>query len=298
MARKTSQSILNWLLWQPLKFALISLILTMLFTVILATFNSNYGLPMTLAVLIAMICAAILTLYKLPNKNMTQRGFVALNNVQMITAATAFIISAYFIATYQNEITTKLIIFSTLKSTLFTGIIIMAGLFYMYLCGLFVTNLYVKYIRCREMGISPWKIICSMPFGFGLLWTGGYLIADDKKSDSSVVIRTKWYSKFTNWIVSSPAYTTLLFCIITIYSGFFYGFKSVTLTLILAIISALWFRMAGRAKFNQQKNGIFAYFAIVINIAIIITLSIWYSNTIANIGNIAVNISDIAPTSI
>lgn len=298
MARKTSQSISTWVLWHPFKFALISFVLIMLVAILLGLFGVASGAPMTIGVIASMICAAFLTFRKMPIKNMDQRGFVALNNIQMIVVTTAFLISAILVSTYQNEITAKLIILSTLKQTMFTALIIIVGLFYMYLCGLFVTNLYAKYIRCRAMGISPWKIICTMPFGFGLLWTPGYLISDDTKHDSAVTIKSKWYSKFTNWIISSTPYTVLAFAVTTIYSGFFYSFNMSILTMVAALLFAIWYRIVGRTTFNRQKNNKYAYFAIVINIVILITLAIWYGTLLTDTANIALNISDIAPVAI
>ena len=291
MARKKSQSLLTWLLWHPLKFALIAFGLIVLISAVLNAMGVSTDGPIAFGVIIAVVIAAAITFWYMPRGNMDRRGFIALNNAQTLIATTIFWASAIIIATYQAQITNKLLWMATMQSGMFFTIFVLVGVFYMYLFGVSLTNLYTKYQRCREMGISPWKIILSMPFGFGLLWTPGYLLDDGNKNNSSVTISARWYERLTNWIMSNPIYTTLVFALIVIYSGFFAGFNAALLTLASAVVFAIWLRIAGLSGFREAQNRTYAYVAIVVNIAIIIGFILLATNNTM----MTINITDIAP---
>ena len=291
MARKKSQSLLTWLLWHPLKFALIAFGLIVLTSAVLNAMGVSTDGPIAFGVIIAVVIAAAITFWYMPRGNMDRRGFIALNNAQTLIATTIFWASAIIIATYQAQITNKLLWMATMQSGMFFTIFVLVGVFYMYLFGVSLTNLYTKYQRCREMGISPWKIILSMPFGFGLLWTPGYLLDDGNKNNSSVTISARWYERLTNWIMSNPIYTTLAFALIVIYSGFFAGFNAALLTLASAVVFAIWLRIAGLSGFRGAQNRTYAYVAIVVNIAIIIGFILLATNNTM----MTINITDIAP---
>ena len=291
MARKKSQSLLTWLLWHPLKFALIAFGLIVLISAVLNAMDVSTDGPIAFGVIIAVVIAAAITFWYMPRGNMDRRGFIALNNAQTLIATTIFWASAIIIATYQAQITNKLLWMATMQSGMFFTIFVLVGVFYMYLFGVSLTNLYTKYQRCREMGISPWKIILSMPFGFGLLWTPGYLLDDGNKNNSSVTISARWYERLTNWIMSNPIYTTLAFALIVIYSGFFAGFNAALLTLASAVVFAIWLRIAGLSGFRGAQNRTYAYVAIVVNIAIIIGFILLATNNTM----MTINITDIAP---
>lgn len=294
MARKKSQSLLTWLLWHPLKFALIAFGLIVLISAVLNAMGVSTDGPIAFGVIIAVVIAAAITFWYMPRDNMDRRGFIALNNAQTLIATTIFWASAIIIATYQAQITNKLLWMATMQSGMFFTIFVLVGVFYMYLFGVSLTNLYTKYQRCREMGISPWKIILSMPFGFGLLWTPGYLLDDGNKNNSSVTISARWYERLTNWIMSNPIYTTLAFALIVIYSGFFAGFNAALLTLASAVVFAIWLRIAGLSGFRRAQNRTYAYVAIVVNIAIIIGFILLATNNTM----MTINITDIAPVNI
>lgn len=291
MARKKSQSLLTWLLWHPLKFALIAFGLIVLISAVLNAMGVSTDGPIAFGVIIAVVIATAITFWYMPRGNMDRRGFIALNNAQTLIATTIFWASAIIIATYQAQITNKLLWMATMQSGMFFTIFVLVGVFYMYLFGVSLTNLYTKYQRCREMGISPWKIILSMPFGFGLLWTPGYLLDDGNKNNSSVTISARWYERLTNWIMSNPIYTTLAFALIVIYSGFFAGFNAALLTLASAVVFAIWLRIAGLSGFRGAQNRTYAYVAIVVNIAIIIGFILLATNNTM----MTINITDIAP---
>lgn len=296
MAYHKSLSLLSWVLWQPLKFAVISFLMIMLVIMMFGIIAPDASpASVSLAVLVAFVASAFATYYKLPRENMDRRGFVALNNAQMAIVATIFSVAMSIIVVYKNAIAMKLMWFYTHFNATDAIIICAVLLLFLYLCGIFVTNLYAKYRRCREIGIAPWKIVCSMPFGFSLLWTPGYLLDDTDKGAPAVAVHAKWYKQLTNWVISRPIYTTLAFTLITIYSIFFYGRRAVMVTLACAVVFALWYRVTGLAGFRQQQGRKYALFAIAVNI-VILACVIAYQVHISNMDITTINISDVATT--
>ena len=289
---RNPKSLLSWLLLEPLKFAIISLIFIFLFIFFMNLIYSDANnLTMILLTLIASICSAAIVFPKLPNKNMTQHGFVALNNAQAIIMSTLFMVAVLLINKYQTIIVQKLWLLNIKFNPIVIILTILAGLFLLYLIGIFVINVYAKYIRCREMKIAPWQIILSMPFGFSLLWIPGYLLKEENKSISAVSIHTKWYSNFTKKLINKPFYITLTFILITIYSGFFYGFNMVFLTLLSTTLFLIWFRITGLSKFRLQQRKLYSYIAIVLNVIIFVSLITLFSQSIPR--NETINIRDI-----
>lgn len=292
-----SLSLLSWLLWFPLKFSIIS------FLLILTTFALvGYFAPtasdaaMASWLTLAVIISAVVTLYNMPRQNMDQKGFVALNNAQMFILATCFMITMLLITAYRNEIFIKTMWLSTHYSSSFIFIVIITALLFLYLFGIFVTNWYAKFRRCREMGISTWKIICSMPFGFSFIWIPGYLINDEKLQNPAVNVHNKLYTKINTWIVTHNIRTIIAFITLTLYSGFFFGFNSVLLTIASAIVFMLWFKSVGLSSFRQQQNKIYSYIAITINVAVFLGIVIYFTQHTAP--DITVNITDVADTQI
>src|SRR5699024_10020108 len=100
-----SLSLLSWVLWQPLKFAVISFLMIMLVIMMFGIIAPDASpASVSLAVLVAFVAAAFATYYKLPRENMDRRGFVALNNAQMAIVATIFSVAMSIIVAYKNAI--------------------------------------------------------------------------------------------------------------------------------------------------------------------------------------------------
>ena len=296
MARKKSQSLLTWLLWHPLKFALIAFGLIVLISAVLNAMGVSTDGPIAFGVIIAVVIAAAITFWYMPRGNMDRRGFIALNNAQTLIATTIFWASAIIIATYQAQITNKLLWMATMQSGMFFTIFVLVGVFYMYLFGVSLTNLYTKYQRCREMGMSPWHIILSMPFGFSLIWIPGYMLPDNTRNTTPAVsVNTRWYTKLTNLIISNPIYTTLVFALLTLFSRYFYGTLHIVITLSSALIYMLWFRFAGLSSFRQHQTRAYAYTAIAINITLIVVFGIMAYDTISSLNMTQINITDVPP---
>ncbi len=289
MTYNKSISLLSWLLWTPIKFAVISFFLMILLVAIAGLIPSfTFGTAMSLSATISVLVATGLVLYKLPRDNMDWRGFIALNNAQIIIGATIFITTIYIIQANKTAIIAKLMLANYYINTFISVTVL---LLFLYLLGIFITNLYAKYLRCRDMKIAPWKIICSMPFGFSLLWIPGYLLQDEDKSNPAVALHTKWYLSLTNKLTSKTTYTTIAFILTTIYAGFFYEFNMTLLTLSSALIFAVWFRFAKLSSFRQQQAKYYSYTAIIINILVLISLAIYIPQKISH--NVTINISDI-----
>lgn len=292
MRVKKSLSLLSWVLWYPLKFAVISFILMTIAFAILSPGASNTAL--TLWLIGAVIVSAIITLYPMPRENIDRRSFTALNNLQMIILSTALMAMMILITAYQNEIVVRLWWLTTHFDLYAALLAILAALAFLYLFGIFITNVYAKYGRCREMGLSRWKIICSMPFGFGLMWIPGYLLKDEEKSNPAISVHSRWYTKVNNWLTSNYFKSGLTLIVLTIYSGFFYGVNSALLTLASIVVFALWFKTVGLSDFRQQQNKVYSYIAIAVNIIVIVIAALYFVQSMTT--DITVNINDVANT--
>lgn len=295
MAYKKSLSLLSWVFLQPLKISVISL-LFLLFFVLLAgiIMPGVQGAITTYCTILAISISAYITIYKMPRENMDRQGFIALNNTHYLISSTIFFIVITILTKYKDVITYKLMLLGTNLTPKLMILMLLAALLFLYLVATFVVNLYAKYLRCREMGISTWKIICSMPFGFSLLWTPGYLLESETKNNSAVSIHSNWYLKLTKFVGSKYIYTLLTFILLTIYSGFFYGPQMVILTLIYLLIFTIWLKISGLSTFRQQQNRIYSYLAIIMNVLIIIGL-ITYTSMSAQ-PDVTINISDTITT--
>lgn len=277
MAEKKQPGISSWLIWGPLKFAMISFALMLIAALGYGMANSlifdGNASRITLHVLlgVAFAAAVVLAIYKMPRSNLDRRSFVAVCNAQTFTVSATFIISTLLIVANAQKIMLHMLRLESHSPTMFVIVMIIAALFYLFLCGLFIANIYAKYRRCRAMGISAWKTICTLPFGYALLWIPGYLIADEKaKKDATVAIRAKWYAKLTDWIISKPVITVIVFVALGVFSGFFFGFNAILLTMFLGIVFAIWSNIQGTKKFRKNIGGKYTTFAIAANIVLLI----------------------------
>ena len=147
---------------------------------------------------------------------------------------------------------------------------IFATLLYLYVFGVMVANIYAKYKRAVQIGISKKMIIASMPFAFLLMWTPGYLISESKQN-SNLQIKSKWYEKFNKWVVSNETNTLFIFLLFVLLNNVFSGALSLLLTGALLMIYALW-NLRYKTKFMKNINQNYAWCAVGINIAILIII--------------------------
>lgn len=285
MAEKKSMTMLNWLLWKPLKFGLLSFCLMTLFGFLYTFLSSMIYIPQWVLpslILFSFIIGAFYMLKHMPTENLDRHSFIALNNLQIFILSFAFIISTLIIMYNANSISYQMMMLSTHFNASFLLLMLLIGIVYMYLCGLLLSNIYAKYKRCCALGIKSWKIIASMPFGFGLLWIPGYILPEDKKQKTVLPIKCKWYDKLTHWTTKNTINTALVFTICVALSSLFFGLNMVLLTYCLAIISALWIFSIGVKKFKTLLNNKYVNFAIILNIVVLVLLIIFIMYSAVN----------------
>ena len=289
-----SPTLLTWLFKAPLRFALILFFCT---TLILLGYFLIHGIQSPASqtsvytiLTIAFIVSIYLTIRKLPNIKMDKASFIAIHNAQTILLFLLFSISTYFLITRQQEILLKLMT----SDTTILFLLILTALYFSFLFGTAIINFYIKIRRIQQFNIPNWKIICSLPFGFGMLWTPGYLLDTKNIKNPAQPIKSKWYSKLTNWTLSNQINTISMFVFMTIISGFFVGLATTLLTLTLAIIFGLWVMHNGTKIFEKNMHKKYATTAVIINIIMIITFSCIY--IYAPKQNISINISETIAT--
>lgn len=300
---KKATTLSSWLLWKPMQFALTSFLLIIatifIYILICSLFFDNYTSKSTLTIFLSLAIAAstYLSLKKMPKDNINRKSFVAINNAQLFLISSIFILSTITIIANAEKIILKMLWLSSHNNIGLVFIFMVVSLFYLYLCGLFLSNVYAKYRRCRSLGLSPIKILCTMPFGFGLLWIPGYILPEQQKKNETLHIHTKWYNKLTDWILYKKINTIISFTIITIFSGFFFGFNMTLITFVLAIMFAIWSNILGQQKFQNQISQKYTSFAIIVNIILLITIILTVSISSApGTANINMHINDISNT--
>ncbi|MBQ8367685.1 MAG: hypothetical protein IJX43_01320 [Alphaproteobacteria bacterium] len=299
MPNKTNSKLSTWLFWSPLKFAFMSLGIMLtaafIFSIVASTFYTNTTLPQTpmLIILVLGIClGAIIQIRKLPTDKMDRQSFIALHNGQTIILSLAFMIASYLIFVNYQQIMFSMLIMETNSSVSFLMILIIAALFYLYLTGLAIANIYAKFRRIREFDVPTWKIIFSMPFGFSGLWTAGYLLNTPTQKQTTIQINSKWYSAWTKWVISRPATTIATFIVITILSGFFFGFNAVLLTFSLALIFGIWTLQIGSRQFTKTVPTKYATTTVIINITLLVIFLGFRALVPPTTQNVQINITD------
>lgn len=299
MPNKTNAKLSTWLFWSPLKFAFISLgiILTaaFIFSIIASKLYANAPIQQTplLAILaLGTLGAAAIQIRKLPPIKMDRQSFIALHNGQTLILSLAFMIASYLIFINYQQIMFSLLMMETQSSLYFLAILIIAALFYLYLIGLAITNIYAKFCRIREFNIPIWKIVLSIPFGFSGLWVTGYLLNTNTPKQPAIQTHSKWYTAWTQWTLSRPATTIATFIAITTLSGFFFGFNAVLLTFSLALIFGIWALQIGTTKFTKTIPTKYATTMVMINIALLVIIFGFRALVPPTTQNVQINITD------
>ncbi len=297
MSENKSQCLLSWILWQPLKFALILLCLgfaVMIPYEICILTLGPVAAQWTLGVLsVAAIAYSLYFLFRrLPCANLDQHSFIALENAQAFVLAMAVFVAAFAGMQAQRFLFT-LAMMGTAGNVIFVALAAVLFVFYMYLIGLSLANVYAKFRRARAMNIPTWKIICSIPFGFNLVWIPGYIMPDAKRTTPVIPIHAEWYENLTRWIASRVSYTVLAFVIITLFSGFMFGTQTMLMSGIALLVFIMWAYLAGMTKFRNNIGGLYSTFAVLINIVLIVTLGWMIARAPISVPeNMQINISD------
>lgn len=278
MAEKKNNRLVSWLLTRPALFAVIAFVLmtaaSALAGLLGAPTASTRGV---IIVLSAFLGATGWLLRKFPLENLDRRSFVAISNAQTLITSVAFIASTFIIAYNAQPIMMQLLWLESYSPATFLAIIILLALFYLYLCGIFIGNLYAKYRRIRAMGVSMWKTLATAPFGFCMLWIPGYLMDDAPGRANVMDVRPTWYARFTNWVISRPWHAALVLVVMIIISGFTFGFNAILLTFGLGLVFAIWSAVTGSQYMRKNIGGIYATTAIIINVITLVATITYFS---------------------
>ena len=107
MKKITTKPMLSWILWQPLKFAVISFVLMVIAGIIstlIANTEETAKIITTILLLISFISAIAIMYWRMPRENIDRRSFVALTNTQIILASILFFISIILATSYYDWI--------------------------------------------------------------------------------------------------------------------------------------------------------------------------------------------------
>ncbi len=275
MPTSKTQKLSSWLLSLPALFALMSFGF-MFVAAILTGFIANMVTTSEIVsriiigggVTLAFLTAVAILLRKLPPHNLDRHSFVAINNAQIGVVSLVFIISTLLIITNANKIMMHLLWMETHAGATFIAVMITAALFYLYMTGIYIANLYAKYRRVRTLGVPMWRTICTAPFGFAMLWIPGYILPEANEKSPVLTVRAKWYSRLTDWILSTPVRSGAALTVVLLLSGFFFGFNALLLTLALGLVFAIWALRTGPKTLRTNISGAYTYTAIGINIAV------------------------------
>lgn len=299
MTENNTNKFSTWILWSPLKFAVISfcvMISTAFFySLIAGAIYNPSGIPQTplwILLAIGFICSIAFQFKKLPRDKMDRTSFIAIHNTQTIVLSGLFLISAYLISRHAQQIMFTLLMMETRISATFLIVLGASLLFYLYLIGLLVANICAKVRRIREFNIPTWKIVCSMPFGFSALWTPGYILDANASKVPSYTPKSELLNRANNRIISTTTYTIATFIAITLLSGFFFGFNSVLLTFSLTLIFGIWAIQVGTKKFIKSMPDKYSTSAVIFNIALLIITIVFFSLAPATTPDAQITISD------
>lgn len=268
----TNNKLSEWTFKKPAVFALLTFCISsafvLVYSFISAILDTTAMWPLTTLLVATLLWTIYRLIKKLPHTNMYRKDFIAITNACSLITIIIPIITLIIIGRDVNALHDNMIWLLTFHTTLFWIVGIGSILLYLYLFGISIANIYAKYKRGIEMGISKWKIICSMPFGFLFMWMPGYLI-DDKKSKSDLIINSKIYNKFNNWVLSGFTNTLFIFLGLLLFRNVYAGTVSLLLTIAILLIYALWKKKYGQNMLKNINNG-YSLFAVYFNLAMII----------------------------
>nr|MBQ0091580.1 hypothetical protein [Candidatus Enterousia merdequi] len=270
----------SWLFSKPLTFSIISFLSIIVFVLLYSFVASLISIDLEHNSLITIILSVLPFIYpayymikKLPHDKMLRSDFIAIvNGVSIITLIFSLITVPYFI--YAKDLQKNIFQMYYMYPTLFNIATIVFTFIVLYFLGLSLSGIYAKYKRCTTIGISPWKIILSMPFSFFMLWTPGYLI-EEKTKKTNLEIKSQWYSNFNKFVLSNFNNTLFVFLFFTLFKSIISGTPSLILTSVLLVIYTLWY-VKHKSDFIKDINNGYALTAIGINISILMALAWQY----------------------
>jgi len=265
----------SWLLTRPLGFALLCICFGTLFALVYALVQTLFGIesfiPIYVLFTLSFILSAWYMIKKLPHEKMNQSDFVAIaNGTNIISIVASFVViygvafRGFFIG---RDVMALYLFHPTTFYTLF-GISVFVSL---YLIGVTISGIYAKYKRAVTLGISPWKVILSMPFAFLMMWTPGYLIKEKENVKPNLEIKSNWYSKFNKWVLANANNTLFMFLILLFIKSLGAGITTMIFSALLLVIYALWYTKY-KSNFVKSINDGYAMTVVGINIAVLLAV--------------------------
>ncbi len=271
--QKNKTKLKSWLLTKPLIFTLWCLVLSVLFgfgySVVQSVLNFESVIPLYILLVLTFILPACYMIQKLPHEKMNQSDFVAITNGTGLISIIAFFITILTISFYSYNIQSDLMLLYISSHPVLLSFVILTSL---YLIGVALCGFYAKYKRATTLGVSPWRVILSIPFSFLLMWTPGYLIKD-KENSSELEIQSKWYAKFNKWVLSNFSNTLFVFLFLLFFKNIMAGTATLVLSVLLLILYALWY-VKHKSDFIKNINKGYSLTAVGINIVILIAIII------------------------
>ena len=269
----------QWLFNKPAIFSLmffgLAVILGLVFSVIQTLFHFESPASISFALYFIFGSSFIYSIYymikKLPHDKLYQSDFVAITNGVSIISIISSLIAISAFGLYGPIFQRKMMGMYLLHPALFTVVFLAVTLVSLYILGVAISGVYAKYKRATTLGVSPWKVILSMPFAFLLLWTPGYLIEEKGGKKSNTSIKSKWYKRFNDWVLSNYSNILFVFIFFLFAKSVIAGIPTLILTLALLVVYALWYKKHKSDFIKDIDNG-YALTAVGINLAILISV--------------------------
>lgn len=274
--QKEKTKLKSWLLIKPLMFTLWCLILgTILgfaYSFIQSIFNFESMIPLYILCALTFILPACYIIQKLPHEKMGQNDFVAITNGAGFISIIASLVAILTIGFYGGNLQRDMLMMYILHPTMFYSILLFVFVTSLYLIGVALSGIYAKYKRATTIGISPWRVILSMPFTFLLMWTPGYLI-QDKEIKSELEIKSSWFKKLNKWVLANFNNTLFMFLLLLFFKCVIAGTATLVLSALLLILYVLWY-VKHKSDFIKNINKGYALTAVGINLAILFAVII------------------------
>lgn len=266
----------QWIFNKPLIFSLmffgLMAVLVLLYSVIQTLFHFETLVPVYFIFGFSFIYSVYYMIKKLPHDKLYRPDFIAIINGASIISIVSSIISISIFGSYGPVFQRKMMSLYMSQPVIFGIIAFFIAIVSAYVLGVAISGVYAKYKRATTIGVSPWKVILSMPFSFLLLWTPGYLI-EEKKSNSDLLIKAKWYNRFNNWVLVNFSNTLFVFLFLLFAKSVIAGVSTTILTVALLIIYTLWY-VKHKSDFMKNINKGYALTSVGINLAMIIATAV------------------------
>jgi len=258
----------------PIKFALITggiiLAFGLFYSFISSLLTIHVAWPLFIIITAATGIVAYKMLSRLPNISMNQHDFIKIVNGQALISLCVMLFSVLIISNGANSIRNFLLWLLSSHPVAFWILSSVSVLIYLYVLGTILVCIYAKYKRALTFGIPHWKIICSMPFAFLLMWTPGYLI-EEKNQKEEINIQSNLYQTIHKYVIANKSNTIFSFIVLLCITKLLSGFVPLLATLGLLVLYALW-NLKYKNTFMNKISKEYSLMAALINLAILIAI--------------------------